>query len=132
MLRTVLKNKDGLTLIEVMISLVVLLLVFLALMQTALVSIDSNMINVLRDKAVNVAEERMNNARNTAFNNLLPVVTDVSPPPMSVRNIAAFAYTAKRKVTDINIDSKQVDITVTWNWKGRPYTHTISSILRNR
>lgn len=62
--QTVLLNKKGLTLIEVMVALVVLLLVFLALMQTALVSIDSNMINVLRDEAVNIAEEQMSNQRN--------------------------------------------------------------------
>ena len=42
-------TEAGFTLVEVMIALVVLLLVFLALMQTALVSIDSNMKNNLRD-----------------------------------------------------------------------------------
>ncbi len=50
-----------------MIAFVVLLFVFLALMQTALVSIDSNMRNVLRDEAVRVAEERMNAHRNVPF-----------------------------------------------------------------
>jgi type IV pilus assembly protein PilV len=70
MLQTVLLNKKGLTLVEVMIALVVLLLVFLALMQTALVSIDSNMINALRDEAVNIAEEKMNDERNKTFDNI--------------------------------------------------------------
>ncbi len=36
-------------------------------MQTALVSIDSNMINVLRDEAVSIAEMRMNELRNRPF-----------------------------------------------------------------
>jgi len=131
----VLKNKKGLTLIEVMISLIVLLLVFLALMQTALVSIDSNMVNVLRDEAVNVAEEQMNVARNTPFDNLLAGVTDVSPPPRSLRNVAE-TYTVTRTVTDVNAETKQVIINVTWDWKdrtagnGNPYTHTISAMLR--
>ncbi len=47
-----------------MIALVVLLVVSLALMQTALVSIDANMTNILRDEAVGIAEMRMNEARN--------------------------------------------------------------------
>lgn len=132
LLRTVLKDKKGLTLIEVMISLVVLLLVFLALMQTALVSIDSSMKNVLRDEAVNVAEGLMNNARNTPFGTLVAGTTDVSPPPKSIRNIAAFAYTGTRAITDLNIDSKQIVITVTWNWKTVPYVHTISTIVRKQ
>ncbi|MEK6691226.1 MAG: type II secretion system protein [Nitrospirota bacterium] len=48
-------KSQGLTLVEVLIAMVILLLVSLALMQTALVSIDANMRNVLRDEAVSVA-----------------------------------------------------------------------------
>jgi prepilin-type N-terminal cleavage/methylation domain-containing protein len=138
MLQTALRDKKGLTLVEVMISLVVLLLVFLALLQTALVSIDSNMTNVLRDEAVNIAEEQMNIARNRDYDSLTAGTTDVSPPARSLRNIAAFTYTATRTVTVVNADTKQVVITVTWDWKdrtaanGNPYTHTISGILRNQ
>ena len=60
-------NKRGMSLVEVMIALLVMLLVFFALMQTALVGIDSNMLNSLRSEAVNVAEMRMNEARNEPF-----------------------------------------------------------------
>ena len=136
MLQTVLLNKKGLTLVEVMIALVVLLLVFLALMQTALVSIDSNMINALRDEAVNIAEEKMNEERNKTFDNIQssPAV-NVS---RNIRNIpsATLNYKATRTVTQLNADSKQVTITVTWDWKdktlanGTEYKHTISTVLR--
>jgi prepilin-type N-terminal cleavage/methylation domain-containing protein len=67
---TAVLNKKGLTLVEVMIALVVLLIVSLALMQTALVSIDANMNNSMRDEAVSVAEMRMNEARNLAWASL--------------------------------------------------------------
>ena len=67
MLQTALSNKKGFTLVEVMIAMVVLLLVFLALMQTALVSIDSNMKNNLRDEAANIAAMRMEQARNLQY-----------------------------------------------------------------
>lgn len=67
----VMRNKRGLTLVEVMIALVIFLFVFLALMQTALVSIDANMINSLRNEAVNIAEIRMNKARNDPFASLV-------------------------------------------------------------
>jgi len=130
----VLKNNKGLTLIEVMIALVVLLLVFLALMQTALVSIDSNMINVLRDDAVNIAEEQMSDARNRPFDNIISV--PAAPVNRNIRNISNFPYSVVRTVSNLNADSKQVVITVTWDWKartaanGNPYTHTISTIVR--
>ncbi len=138
MLQTVLLNKRGLTLVEVMIALVVLLLVFLALMQTALVSIDSNMINALRDEAVNIAEEKMNDERNKTFDNITS--SPAAGVSRSIRNIpsATLNYKAARTVTLLNADSKQVTITVTWDWKDRttagddPYAHTISTVLRRQ
>ncbi len=129
-------DKKGMTLVEVLIAMVVLLLVSLAMMQTALVSIDSNMINVLRAEAVSIAEERMNEARNTAFDGL----TTGAPETVlrGFRNITNFSYTVTRTITDLNADNKQVNITVTWEWKektvadGNPYTHSITSILRRQ
>lgn len=126
-------NKKGLTLVEVMIALVVLLIVSLALMQTALVSIDANMANILRDEAVSIAEMRMNEARNTPFNNLVGTLNTTI-----LRNFrnANFQYTVTRMVTNLNSDNKQVNITVTWEWKentvanGNPLTHSITSIVK--
>jgi len=131
--RIVLLNKKGLTLVEVMIALVVLLIVSLALMQTALVSIDANMANILRDEAVSIAEMRMNEARNTPFNNLVGTLNTTI-----LRNFrnANFQYTVTRMVTNLNSDNKQVNITVTWEWKentvanGNPLTHSITSIVK--
>jgi prepilin-type N-terminal cleavage/methylation domain-containing protein len=60
-------NEKGMSLVEVMVALVVLLFVSLALMQTALVSIDANMRNSIRDEAVSVAQTRLTEARNLAW-----------------------------------------------------------------
>lgn len=122
------KNKKGMTLVEVMIALVVLLFVSLAMMQTALLSIDSNMINILRDEAVSIAEMSMDEARNTAFDNLIAGTT-TTPVQRNIRNIRDFEYTVTRSVTGSG-DTRQVVITVTWNWKGNLYTHSITSIVR--
>ena len=123
-------NEKGLTLVEVMIALVVLLIVSLALMQTALVSIDSNMTNVLRDEAVNIAEMRMNEARNIPFDNLVAGASGETVL-RNFRNIANFQYTVTRTVTDLNSDNKQLEIRVTWNWKGNPIPpHIITTIVR--
>lgn len=125
----VLVDKKGFSQIEIMISLVLLLLVFLALAQTALISIDSNMINILRDEAVSIAEMKMNEARSTGFN-ALPAGTTTQTVNRDFRSITNFQYTATTTVTDLNLNNKQINIMVTWNWKGNPYTHTISTIVR--
>jgi prepilin-type N-terminal cleavage/methylation domain-containing protein len=131
----VLKNNKGLTLVEVLIAMVVFLLVSLAMMQTALVGIDSNMINVLRDEAVRIAEENMISARNTPFDILL---TDT---PVTVsrdfKNKKDFPYRVTRTVTDHGLNNKEINIVVRWDWKdqtianGNPYTHSITTILRS-
>ena len=52
-------NKKGVSLVEVMISLVILLIVSMGLLQASLLSIDSNVRNELRDEAVRIASESM-------------------------------------------------------------------------
>jgi prepilin-type N-terminal cleavage/methylation domain-containing protein len=126
---TALLNKKGLTLVEVMIALVVLLIVSLALMQTALVSIDANMANILRDEAVSIAEMRMNEARNISFDSLVSDGADV-PITRDFRNITGFPYTTRMTVANLNTDNRQVDIRVGWTWKGENYTHNITTIVR--
>src|SRR4030042_2427648 len=102
-------NKKGLTLVEVMIALLVLLVVSLALMQTALVSIDANMTNILRDEAVSIAEMRMNQARNIPFDTLVSDGADI-PIARNVRNIMGFNYATRMTVANLTVDNRQVDI----------------------
>lgn len=137
MKRIALLNKKGLTLVEVMVALVIALIVFLALMQTALVGIDSNMINILRDEAVRTAEMKMSETRNRDFDSLTEGINS-EQVFRDLRNIQNFPYTVTRTITDLNTDNKQIDITVTWEWKentvasGNPYTHAINTILRRQ
>jgi type IV pilus assembly protein PilV len=133
-MRTIaLKDKKGFSLVEILISLVLLLIVFLALTQTAMVSIDSNMTNILRDEAVSIAEMEMNEARNISFDNLADSNDTV---PRNFRNIANFQYNVAMTVNKLNSDNKQVTVVVTWDWKdrtvanGNPYSHSISTIMR--
>ena len=138
-------NKKGLSLVEVMIALVIVLLVFLALMQTALVSIESNTINILRDEAVSIAEMTMNELRNRPFDDFdLNGTPDLDPLTINqtinrnLRNISNFAFNTVATINALNTDNKQINITVTWDWKdktvanGNPYTHSITTILRRQ
>ena len=127
-------NKKGLTLVEMMIALVVLLLVFLALMQTALLSINSNINNIIRDEAVSVAEQHMIFIRNMKFDDVSVTgfIADTRPEINDTRDFRNFSVTfiPQRRVTDQGLDNKQVDITVSWIWKGETFTHSINAVLR--
>ena len=89
------QNSQGVSLVEVMIALVVLLLVFVGLLQAALLSIDFNMRNIIRDEGVKVAADRMEEARSMPFDNVIsnPNVCSVSNNLCTVNNDCATAET---------------------------------------
>jgi len=129
-------DKKGLSLVEVMIALLVLLLVSLAMMQTALMSIEANTKNFLRDEAVSIADMRMTEARTWAatedtFNNKLVQEGADTVIERSVRNKGVVPFGTRMSVIAEPVrGSRQVTIRVSWQWKGETYTHTITSLMR--
>jgi prepilin-type N-terminal cleavage/methylation domain-containing protein len=144
-MKRIVQCKNGLTLVEVMMALVIALVVFLALMQTALVGIDSNMRNILRDEAVSIADTRLNEARNIPFDSLASDTGSLSscacPATFATtgtciqrdfKNITNVNYCTNRTVTVLNTDNHQVNVTVGWKWKGEGFTHSVTMILRRQ
>ncbi len=141
--QAVFKDKKGLTLIEVIVSLAVLLIVFLGMMQTVAISVNFNVKNSLRDEAVKIAGERMNTLKNTAFTDSILnntggayVLDDVDPTTIGVqstvtRSFRSFdvVFTSERGIEDINTDNKRANIRITWAWKAENYIHEIQSML---
>ncbi|MEK6775544.1 MAG: prepilin-type N-terminal cleavage/methylation domain-containing protein [bacterium] len=122
-------NKKGFTLIEIMVSLVVLLVVFLGLMQGALVAIDSSMRNILREEAISIAQTTMYQERNIAFANLVPVpASPATQVSRNFRNIQGFNYNPAIAVTPLDTTHSRVVVTVSWNWKGQAYSHVETAL----
>jgi len=129
----VLLNKKGMTLIEIMIALVILLISSLALMKTASLGITMNVQNALRDEAVNVAEIEMNDLRSRPFDNIASAATTT----VVSRNFRGFTvdYTVTPTVTDINASSqqsKQISVSVAWSYRNKDYSHEITTLLRKQ
>jgi prepilin-type N-terminal cleavage/methylation domain-containing protein len=122
-------DKNGFSLVEVMISLVVMLIIFLGLIQGAMVTIDSNMANSLREEAVDVAYMQMNTARSTPFASL-NVGTTTTPVVRNFRNTSV-SFSTAQSVATIDGNNKSVNVSVTWNWKNQPYTFATSTYVRN-
>ncbi len=136
--QTAMFNNKGVTLIEMMISLVILLVVSLALMQTSILGMKTNAQNVVRDEAVNVAEMRINQLRSLPFP-VAPAINDLTATinaldTQQTRTFRGFTttYAPSRTVTDLNADSKQITISVSWTYGGRAFSHTVTTIMRRR
>ena len=142
-------NNKGLTLVEVMISLVLLLLVFTGLMQSALLSIDHNMQNILRDEAISIATERMDESRNLPFDSVVndaavtpvnlpacgkPPFSDAGPYQVGItrnfRNIQNFPFGTRRTVNDRDADTKEIQILVRWEYRNECYSHMVTTLRR--
>jgi prepilin-type N-terminal cleavage/methylation domain-containing protein len=150
MLQTVLRNKKGVTLVEVLISLVILLVVFMGLIQASLLSIENNVTTALRDEAVRLATETVAALKTGPFDDLnrdgiIPDAPPLPPTPfftMSSTGSAAEQGNASRlgintvrasrnissnyvvRVTVDNVfdnDNKQVTVRVEWAWKERTF-----------
>lgn len=128
--QTVLINKKGMTLVEIMLALVILLIASLALMKTAMLGISMNVQNTLRDEAVNVAEMEVNFLRSQSFANINSAATYT----VISRNLRGFSvdYRVTPTPVDITTDSKQINISVAWDYRGQTYTHGITTILRKQ
>jgi len=148
-LRFAVKNKfkfvfrnNGVSLVEVLMALVILLLVFVGLMQAAILSIDSNMKNVLRDEAVALASATMEDTRTNKFDDIksdtssIPSgsdcpssITTGTKVQMGIRNMTK-DMCVRLIVSDIDADTKQLNITVGWRWNEEDYTHNVSTLRR--
>jgi type II secretory pathway pseudopilin PulG len=139
--RIALHSKNGMTLIEVLLALVILMIVSLAVMQTALVAMNANLQNSLRDEAVNIVDMRVNELRSAATGTQFdggdlatpsnPTITNETPISRSFRAFSV-NYTPTRTVSSINTDTKQVTMSVAWLFRGRNYTHSVTTIMRRQ
>lgn len=118
------------TLIEVLVALALFLVVSLAMLQTSVLTLDNNMRNSLRDEAISIGEQRIADARNVPFDSLAAGTTAFTDSRKFRGSTTAITFTSSRTVTDRGTDIKQVDIAVTWSWKGRNLTHTVRSVVR--
>jgi prepilin-type N-terminal cleavage/methylation domain-containing protein len=134
--RTALRDNKGVSLVEVMISLVILLIVFMGLIQASIVSIDVNMRNELRDEAVRLSSDLMAQLRAAPFDDLnRDGAADPANPGQlnfnrnSAQTIRSAAVPYARAVNAQWLDAnhKQLTITTTWSWQGENMTHTIST-----
>jgi type IV pilus assembly protein PilV len=142
MVRIALSNKNGSTLIEVLVAMGILAIVAVALMRSSILVLQTNVQNEMRDEAVRLAEQRMNELRSgpggfdgadpSGGNIDLEVTAGKETYPAIERKIrnASVPFTLSKNVVSLDMNTKQVTVTVAWQFRGRQYDHTILSIVR--
>lgn len=126
MQRTVKSNKSGFTVIEVLVALVILAIAMLAILDVMAIAIQHNLEIYARNESVRIAEQAMNELRNTSFAALGNANYNVT------RRYKQFTKTfnVSRTITAISTNSCSIRLQITWrDVNDRPHTHTITSLI---
>lgn len=120
-------NKRGFTLIEFLVAIVILMVGLLGLLQVVNYAILHNMTGQLRQEAVMLADERMQLEMGKRFENVTIGVANESV--QRVVNGAERSYTMVLTNTNPTTRTVNIDLRVTWSYKGQQYQHNISSMV---
>jgi type IV pilus assembly protein PilV len=125
-------TKDhGFTLIEVLVSIVILMVGMLGLLQAVNLAIRENLKTVYRTEAVEIADHAMIEQKKKSF---ALISTHISPNlnrRLYKANVKASMqnYSIVTQGTQLTPRTKEIDITVSWRYRGLRSEHVISSMV---
>jgi len=122
---TVKLDNKGFTLIEVLVASIILTTSMLGTLQAITFSMQHNLNNYSRDESVRIAEERMNELRDTSFTAL---ATGNSVVTRKYKNVTR-TFNVNWTVTSLSTNSVAVQVAVSWSILGKVYSHSITSII---
>ncbi len=121
------RNKQGFTLIEFLVSIVILMVGMLGLLQAVNVAIEHNLNNQIRNEATMLADEQLSKEMTKTFDLISTSTGQFYVPGRPI--LKGFKnFSVVRTGTALS-NSKQVNYTISWRHKGVRYTHETSSII---
>jgi prepilin-type N-terminal cleavage/methylation domain-containing protein len=120
------RSTAGFTLIEVMVSIIILMVAMLGTFQAINLALDKNVQNQFRQNGMAVAEQQMNELKARPFSNITGAMIQSS---VRVTSGSFFKnYSVERRVADLSASgshTKQVSVRVWWQYRGRTYEHQV-------
>lgn len=128
------KKKQGFTLIEVLVSIIILMVGLLGMFQSVNIAMEKTIENQLRQSAVAEAESELSAIKGLPFSKI-----EVSPTtfrqftsPMVPIGSVFKNISVQRQVTNLSTDTteiktKQISIRVWWRHRGKVYEHQTAS-----
>lgn len=124
-------NRKGFTLIEVMVSILILLVGLLALLQATNYALYHDLNNQLRNEAVTYGDEVMTRELAKPFASISTGgrwQNGVQESSQRQVSLASTNFTATRINQQVTPNTTSVQVTVRWTYKGQNYSHSLSSL----
>jgi prepilin-type N-terminal cleavage/methylation domain-containing protein len=127
----VMQSKKGFTLIEVLVAATLLTVGMLGALEVLVLSMQQNLNNMARDESVRIAEQKMNELRTTSFGSLTGCTSSTPCSSSVTRKFknASRAFNVQWIFTTLSSTSVSVQVLVTWNIRGKDYSHSITSVI---
>ena len=125
-------NKNsGFTLVEFMVAIVILMVGMLGMLQGINIAMSQNVESMMRNEATSLADELMLQKRAKSFTSIS--TTTANPAwVLKPRYLRGFNkdYSVQQIVSMATAtNSKEIVINVTWNYKNKTGSHSVSSIV---
>jgi type IV pilus assembly protein PilV len=120
-------DNNGFTLAEFLVAIVILMVGLLGMLQGINIAMDKNMENILRNEAILVADDRMMLKRAKSFDALSTTTSNIY---LQRFHRGGFKnYSVRETVSLATTNSKEVNINVTWKYRNKSSTHSVSTFV---
>lgn len=137
-LSVILINKNGFTLIEFCVAVLIMMVGLLGLLQAVNLATEHNLANLLRNEAISLADEQMVAVKVVSYDSLVPGTNYINRKTRAGFNNYSVVRTMQVSRTIIHpvtlvptATSQEVSVRVSWRYKGSKFNHTISTLIAN-
>lgn len=119
-------NKYGFTLVEIMVAMVIMMVGLLGMLHSLNIAMEHNLRNHLRDEAVSVADEQLNELKIKPYDNLSAAYA-VKLVPSRIRGVGK-NYSVVTTTEPVGANARAVAVRVAWSYKNMSTTHELRTV----
>ena len=123
-------GNSGFTLIELMVAITIMIVGLVGMFDMLWVATRKNVENELREKAVAVAEQELNNLKAQPFANITSNMGGIVKRVV-LSGGAARPVTVQTQVDNLSLNSRRISVRASWNYRGNIYEHHTASAVAN-